>query len=39
MSSYQNYINNEFVDPAEFHDVLNPSTGGQSYPPLSVPAS
>lgn len=27
MSNYQNYINNEFVDPAEFHDVLNPSTG------------
>ena len=27
MSSYQNYINNEFVAPAEFHDVLNPSTG------------
>lgn len=26
MSNYQNYINNEFVDPAEFHDVLNPST-------------
>lgn len=27
MSNYQNYINNEFVEPAEFHDVLNPSTG------------
>lgn len=27
MSNYQNYINNEFVAPAEFHDVLNPSTG------------
>lgn len=27
MSNYQNYINNEFVEPAEFHDVINPSTG------------
>ncbi|WP_199222443.1 aldehyde dehydrogenase [Corynebacterium yudongzhengii] len=27
MSDYQNYINGQFVDPSDYHDVLNPSTG------------
>lgn len=27
MNTYQNYINGQFVDAAEHHDVLNPSTG------------
>ena len=27
MTTYQNYINGQFIDAADTHDVINPSTG------------